>query len=223
MQLNSQKTMVSNEVVMDSVKPDKLYWYKSKKWAKSLKENLLLIHSLSEYYPNSGSLNKSLTNFYKRVYKKEEITENIKVLSSIISDIMLKNPRTYPIATAILSKFLSLVGSDEIRQEILEKIEEKFNKIPNTGHLKIWFQRLTIKINRLREYEEDLCKRVNDLNTAIWNTEWLNQELSDIINNTPIIDEDVIDEIDEVINNEEVELFKQQYNTDEVVEEPTGE
>lgn len=211
MRLNAQKTLVSNNVIRDSIKPDKTYWIAEKNGSKSIQEHLLLIHNLSEKFPNSGSLSKALGKFYNRIKGLTELN-NIQVLVSILVDIMYKNPRTYPIASAILSKLLSLLNDPTKRDEILQSIMTKFAKIPNTGHIKIWLQRLTIKIDRQRVYEEDLCKKVNDPTIQIWNSDWLNNTLKTLIATTPIIDEQVIQDIDVVINQSEVQLFKPEYD-----------
>lgn len=211
MRLNAQKTLVSNNVIRDSIKPDKIYWIAEKNGSKSIQEHLLLIHNLSDKFPNSGSLSKALGKFYNRIKGLTELN-NIQVLVSILVDIMYKNPRTYPIASAILSKLLSLLNDPIKRDKILQSTMTKFAKIPNTGHIKIWLQRLTIKIDRQRVYEEDLCKKVNDPTIQIWNSDWLNNTLKTLIGTTPIIDEQIIQDIDVVINQTEVQLFKPEYD-----------
>lgn len=221
MRLNAQKTLVSNNVVRDSIKPDKIYWISAKNGSKSIQEHLLLIHNLSEKFHNSGSLSKALGKFHNRIKTLTELN-NIKVLISILVDIMYKNPRTYPIASAILSKLLSLLSDQNKRNSILETIMTKFEKIPNTGHIKIWLQRLTIKIDRPRIYEEDLCKKINDQAIQIWNSDWLNIRFKTLIDNFPIIDEQIIQDIDVVINSTEVQLFKIEYD-DEPEFEPEYE
>ena len=65
-------------------------------------------------------------------------------MKNYLVDIAFKNPRTYPIITAILSKILSLEVNSETVIEILKSIEKRFDKIPNVGHLQVWLQRLTI-------------------------------------------------------------------------------
>ncbi len=212
MRLNAQKTIVSNNVIKNSIKPDKLYWISSKKGAKSIQEHLMLIHKLSEEHPNSGSLPKVLGKFYDRIKGITETNQNIKVLVSILVDIMYKNPRTYPIASAILSKLLSLITDNNSKDEILTLIYQRFEKIPNTGHIKIWLQRLTIKLDRQRQYTEKLCEKVNNPVLQIWNSDWLENNLKTIIETTPIVDETVIANIDVVITSEEVELFKNEYD-----------
>lgn len=219
MRLNAQKTLVSNSVIKHSIKPDKLYWTSAKKGARSIQEHLLLIHRLSEEHPNSGSLTKALNKFYNRIENLEETNQNIKVLVSILVDIMYKNPRVYPISSAILSKLLSLLGDTSQRDEILQLIYKRFEKIPNTGHIKIWLQRLTIKFDRPRLYEEGLCKKVNDNTIKIWNSDWLSQSLKNLIEQTLIVDEQIISDIDIVINSNEVQLFKLEYDYDETNEE----
>lgn len=211
MRLNAQKTVVTNNVIKNSLKPDKLYWISSRKGAKGIQEHLLIIHKLSEEYPNSGSLSKSLNKFYNRIKGIDETNQNINVLASILVDIMYKNPRTYPIASAILSKLLSLIQDNDEKNKILNLIYQRFDKIPNTGHIKIWLQRITIKLDRQRQYAEKLCEKVNNPALQIWNSDWLENNLKTIIETTAVIDEAVIAEIDEVIASEEVELFKNEY------------
>ena len=210
MRLNAQKTLVSKNVIRDSIKPDKVYWIAEKNGSKSIQEHLLLIHSLSDKFPNSGSLNKALGKFYNQIKSLKKIN-SLQVLISILVDIMYRNPKTYPIASAILSKLLSILNDPTKRDSILHKIVIKFEKIPNTAHIKIWLQRLTIKIDRTRVYEEDLCKKVNDKTIQIWNSDWLTNSLKTLVDTTPIIDEKIIQAIDVVINSSEVQLFKPEY------------
>lgn len=219
MRLNAQKTIVSNNVIKSSLKSDKLYWISSKKGARGIQEHLLIIHKLSEEHANSGSLSKALGKFYNRIKGITETNQNINVLVSILVDIMYKNPRTYLIASAILSKFLSLIPDNDKKNEILNLIYQRFEKIPNTGHVKIWLQRLTIKLDRQRQYSEKLCERVNNPAIRIWNSDWIENNLKTLIETTSIIDETVIAEIDIVIASEEVELFKYEYDYAEQTEE----
>ncbi|CAA0176130.1 Reverse transcriptase (RNA-dependent DNA polymerase) [Tenacibaculum maritimum] len=208
--LNSQKTYLSDNIVRDVIKPDKLYWNESKQVANSLQKQLFLIHTLSERHPNSGSLSTALTKFLEeKVYPiKLFKEENSKVLVSILIDIAYKNPRTYPVITAILSKILSLEIDKTVVNKILDSIENKFDKIPNVGHLQVWLQRLTLKTDRIENYTEELCKKVSDESISIWNIDWLSkQSTKDIFQNTSIIDKDNIEDLEPVIEPSEVKLF----------------
>ena len=209
--LNSQKTFITENIVRDVIKPDKLYWNEAKQGEKTLQKHLFLIHSLAEKHPNSGSLTTALTNFLEeRVYPiKLFKEENSKVLVSILVDIAYKNPRTYPVITAILSKILSLEINNLTVTEILNSIETKFDKIPNVGHLQVWLQRLTIKANRDKNYTEKLCQKVINSNTEVWNNSWLtNQTIKDILTNNPIIDEQKIEALEQVIEPNEISIFE---------------
>lgn len=211
MRINTQKTLVSENIVQDSIKPDKLYWLITEKSTSTLQKHLLLLNQLANKFTNSGSLTKGLTNFFTRIKSISETNENIKVLISIIVDITYSNPRTYPISSAILSKLLSLLKNEQERTEILKSIKTKFEKIPNTGSLQIWLQRITIKIDREIEYKETLCKKVVNKEVEIWNSEWLQPNLRKIINEEDIINEEVIEKINGIIKSEEVELFRTNY------------
>jgi hypothetical protein len=132
--------------------------------------------------------------------------ENSKVLVSVLIDIAYNNPRTYPAIVAILSKILSLEVDSETVKTILNFIERKFDKIPNVGHLQIWLQRLTIKTDRNKNYTEKLCQKVNDSDTEIWNTDWLTKSINSVFACNPIIDEDKIDEVPQIIEPDEVKV-----------------
>lgn len=211
LKLNSQKTYLSDNIVRDVVKPDKLYWNEAKQGAKSLQKHLFLIHTLSEKYPNSGSLRKALTDFLEqKVYPVKLYKEDSsKVLVSILIDIAFKNPSTYPVITAILSKILSLEIEKNTVDKILNSIEKKFDKIPNVGHLQVWLQRLTIKTDRDKTYTEKLCQKITEQNLKIWNFDWLsNATTISIIKNNSIIDEQKIEDMKQVIEPYEIKVFR---------------
>jgi len=210
LKLNSQKTFISDNIVRDVIKPDKSYWNEAKQGDKTLQKHLFLIHSLAEKHPNSGSLATALTKFLEdRVYPLKLFKEeNSKVIVSILVDIAYKNPRTYPVITAILSKILSLEVNNKTVIEIFKSIEKKFDKIPNVGHLQVWLQRLTIKSDKSKNYSEILCQKVMNANTNIWNINWINhQNIKDIFTNTPIINEAEIEEMQQVIEPNEISVF----------------
>lgn len=207
LRLNAHKSFVSNNIIRDSIKPDKLFWISKKNKSNDIKEYLLLIHDLSQSFPNSGSLNKALTKYFDRIRDIKSTNQNILVLISILVDIGFKNPRTYPIISAILSKFLFLIESNQDRKNIVNDVISKFDKLPNTGHIQIWLQRAILKIDKDIKFDETLCKKVNDNNIIIWNSDWLDNGIKQFINSIPIIDEKLIGKISDVIELQEVQLF----------------
>jgi len=209
MRLNSNKTNMSNELIQSSIKSDKLYWICNKNKSTNLQKNLLIIHSLANKYPNSGSLNKALNEFFQYIKNKSTFGNiNIPVLISIITDIALKNPRIYPIYSAIISKFLSLLKEDSQKIELVNKIINKFKLVPNIGYLEIWLQRITSELNRDLKYKEGLCKVISKRTESIWNSDWLSsKELIKILKDSKIFDEEIIEKMPSVIEEEEINFF----------------
>jgi RNA-directed DNA polymerase len=208
LKLNSQKTLASNHVIENSIKQDKLDWIRSQKKIANLQGHLLLIHDFSCKHPNSGSLSKALDKFFTRIKKLRNDRDDILVLISILVDIMFKNPRTYPIGAAILSKFLALINSDDEKIKILNAVISKFRLLPNIGYLEIWIQRIVLKIGHEIHFEETICRKLNDASVSLWNSDWLsNNRLKQLINNCSIVEREIIEKMDEVIEEEEVRLF----------------
>uniref|UniRef100_UPI0037C16985 RNA-directed DNA polymerase n=1 Tax=Flavobacterium sp. TaxID=239 RepID=UPI0037C16985 len=157
LKLNSSKTHISENIVTDSIKRDKLDWLMSIKGDENLQKHLLLIHQHSHRHPNTGSIVHALTDFYKKILDKNKI-EDAETQIAIAVDISFHNPKTYPITAAIISKLLSTIKSKKSKGQIIRKIKNKFSKIPNTGHMELWLQRVTYPLNPGLTYNEKLCK-----------------------------------------------------------------
>ena len=208
LKLNSQKTLSSDHVITNSIKQDKLDWIKSQKKIANLQGYLLLIHDFSCKHPNSGSLSKALDKFFDRIKRLKNNRDDLPVLISILVDIMFKSPRIYPIGAAILSKFLSLINSSDEKIKILNAVINKFRLLPNIGYLEIWIQRIVLKTGHEIDFKEPICKKLSDATVPLWNSDWLNNnKLKQLINNCPIVERKIIEEMDEVMGEKEVKLF----------------
>jgi hypothetical protein len=64
------------------------------------------------------------------------------------------------------------------------------------------------------EFQESLCKLSNSQTVDIWNTSWLQENLKNKIDVSSIIDQDVIANLPETITQDEVALFKNEFNSD---------
>ena len=168
--LNSSKTSSSNQVVQNSIKADKLAWLIKVKAAKSLQKHLLIIHNHSVQFPNSGSVLTALTNYHERLLKNKEPIQLLMPMISIAVDIAYQNPRTYPIISAILSKLIDTLETDEEKRNVVSKIKKRFEQLPNTGYMQIWLQRITLPIESSISYDEPICQLVSGKTTKIWNT-----------------------------------------------------
>ena len=226
LRINSSKTLVTDEVIRESIKPDKLFWIGQKQKEKNLQKQLLIIHDLARRFPNSGSLVTALNNYYERIPPGErrsaagdekvikDIKKSVFQLISIITDITYRNPKVYHISSAILSKFICLIDDDEEKKETMCRIERRLGQMPNIGHLQIWLQRITVKFDSAREYEEKLCRLVQrgvSDNGDIWDFSWLRGGVGEEIGRIGIIDEERIEKLPPFVEKEEVELFRSGY------------
>jgi RNA-directed DNA polymerase len=211
--LSPHKTLHSNDVISHSIKTDKLSLLRLPFTWNSLQGQLLAIREFSKQHQNSGSLEKLLNRFYGRVKKmKEEKREfqNPRVLISIATDLAYCNPRTYPTTCGIISHLLSWLPTQDERFEIVCKIKKRFDSLPNTGHLQVWLQRMSLRYSPI-SFEERLCQFVAAPTTAIWNTDWIDGELAEVISKFDIVDREILREIGPIIEHEEFALFSEHY------------
>ena len=225
LKLNTQKTIITQDLISDSIKPDKLYYvtndYKQLEKtdsAYSLQKHLLRIYKLSLEHPNSGSLQKAMNHFFKRISNWKELDlfkeqGSTKVLLSILTNIGYNNPKVYREFVAIVSKIVSYETQEAKRQHI-NQILDKFRHLPNVGFLELWLQRLTIKDSQRKKYEEPLCIYAAGYNQAIWNLDWLKPDIIKLIESIPIIDKVKINNLPDVIEYEEITAVQRKISKD---------
>ena len=210
LRINSEKTKESHELIASSIKQDKYAWIMKKQKSKDFQKDLLIIYQHGREYPNGGSLIRALSDYYERLPDKDsedKLGSDPRTLVAIITDIACHHPRTYPVCAAILSKLLSFVSDDE-GVELLEKIRRKINKIPSTGHMEIWLQRISLPFNREIKYQENICRIVSGENCELWNNEWIpNRKLRGIIDCRKIINKEEMDKIQRIISRQEFRLY----------------
>jgi len=214
LKLHAGKTTFSNNVIQSSIKQDKLDWLVINKNLKTIQKQLLVIYRFALQYPHSGTIVKELESISKKIRKRKEKikkTENIEILISIVVDIALLNPRTYSISMTILSILFGLIEND-LLESLVKKIINKFNSIPNTGHMQIWLQRAIVKLPITQEdFHEPLCNLVNNESINLWNNEWLHAKNIKILENrNNIIEQNIFDTLDAEIQDDEVLLFGEQ-------------
>lgn len=217
LKLNSGKTYLSSDVIKSSLKSDKLYYisntpiYARNKYPlySTIQQELLFIHDISSKYPNSGIISKLLTNAYKkRILKRKVIKEDISVLISIMVDIIYKNPRTYSVGFAIISKLLTMITDNEDIKSITNDIFEKFKKVPNTGLMQIWLQRIIIPIQGEVEFTEPICKLVLSEAIELWESNWLKPVLRAKLASLKFVDENKLEKLSPVLDMSEISIFE---------------
>lgn len=211
LKLSPAKTNISGEVIRSSIKNDKLGWAFRRRRNKNLQKHLLIIHDHSMEHPNTGSVQTTMNAFYKRLtnIKKSDLP---LPLISIVVDIAYRNPRTYPISASILSKLIDVLETTSEKKKIIKKIRQKFSQIPNTGHMQMWLQRISLPFAPNIDFNEPLCRLVRQKDGEIWNNEWIkSRDLRRAIGTNKIVDSEKLAKIAPVIPIEEVELFTSSY------------
>lgn len=213
LKLNADKTEASDDIIKSSIKPDKRYWISNRRIAENKQKWLIQIYLLSDKYPNSGTVDTQMREFLKVLESSKKKDSQLQTLISLVTEIALKNPRVIPTAMAILSIFLSRIDEKEIKIQLIEKIKLKFNEIPNSSFIMVWFQRLTLKVDGTESYNEPLCKKVFDEKQKIWNCEWLNNKFKKIIEESDIVKKEQVNKTASKVSKKEIKriLSKNSY------------
>lgn len=207
LKVNNGKTVSNNDLVLGAIKPDKIHWIYNKRKTENIQKWLLQIYILGEKFPNSGTLYKETKVFLDWLKKREEVvlqndSEEKKiiyhpdVLISILINLAYNNPRLYPLVTGSVSYLITKVKDVDFQKDIIFKIHNKFKQLPNTNYLDVWLQRLSLKIDVDIIYSGKLCKKVIDNTIPIWNSDWLNHKIKNLIETVSIIDVDKIEKLE---------------------------
>ena len=90
----------------------------------------------------------------------------------------------------------------------VDLIINKFKSLPNTTYLEIWLQRITIPLDRNKEYSEgSICEKIYNKNSTIWNSDWVRDNIKNVFDENLIINESEIENLELEIANEEVDAF----------------
>ena len=206
--LNSSKTKENSNIISNSIKPDKLSWFQLNQGDLTLQKQFLLIHQHSIQYPNSGSIVRGLTELNKKISDKEDSTQII----SITVDIMLNNPRTIPVCCSIISKILKNT-EEGMKLPISEKIYNRLMDTSNSELAQIWLQRMLKGSIEKFDFKEALCSIVKgeniEIRDKIWDNSWFNgdNEIKRLILPVSIFDKSIFDKMDEIIKDDEVDIF----------------
>lgn len=214
MKLGVSKTFSSRNVVEGSIKPDKLAGIElqdlGKANAKTIQKQLMRLHAFGQRYPNSGALRRLVSEFHTNVSDQKEAPDDLEVQVAIATDIAYVSPATFPAVAGILSHLIALAPAEE-KARLWTRVRDKMKRVPYNGYLEIWLQRVTQPKAVGIEFESDepICQIVNGGSPQLWECGWIsNSALKNAINVAKIVVADVA-EAAEVIEPEEVELFKQ--------------
>jgi len=223
LQLNASKTSLSEDIIFNSMKPDKqeaLMLFGKTVSATTIQKTLLKLAIFSRKHKNSGQLDKYLAQINKRLKRTKKVKEDVRPIISIIADMMIHNPRTFASCALVLSNILKFVEDDDEKIELLEQVKNKFDHILGTGILDIWLQRISYHINPDIEYRETLCAIVSGVHDKphehVWNSDWItDNNFKDIVMATPFVNQGDLDGCEPVILEDEVVLYPYDIDFDE--------
>ncbi len=210
LKLNASKTEASDNIVKNSIKPDKRYWIVNRRITDNKQQWLIQLFLLSEQFPNSGTLDTQMRDFLMVLLRSKKEDTNLETLISLVTEIAFRNPRVVPTSIAILSLLIKQIRTRQEKLLLLKRIHEKFKQVPNSSYLNIWLQRLSIKIDNNVIYDEPLCKIVNDKKINLWNIDWLDTAMKDMIKKTPIVNQSRVRTLRAIVSKKEIERMVMQ-------------
>lgn len=207
--LGAEKTSISDDVVLDSVKVDKIEWLMRGHARVSMHKRLLALSRFSRDYPQSGTLVRELQIFSNILGSAKRFPGRRDVLIAQVVDVVVRNPRCYPIGARILSQLLE---KEErlVQEEYLEKIIKRCRMTPNSGLFEIWLQRVARPLDIPVEFEELLCSDIEAVvsksKTVVnpWSWQWLADPLRQDMERASIFDIDKLNGMSAVISSDEV-------------------
>lgn len=223
--INSSKTSIEEDLVLGSLKKDKiamlnLFIHRNGLDVEKLKsdkslfqKDLLAIYSFSKQYPNSGSVERLLGDFYDCFKTADFKNCNGTVLAAILVSIAKDNPRTYGIVAALISLLVESMDKEK-RDNLILDIHCKVTQWPNSSLLMAWLQRITLKMDEKFIYDDPICRVVEGDNINLWNNDWLDDSLKTGFCNDMLISKNVIASMTSTIEKRYVSPFYR-YEVDE--------
>ena len=214
MKLGVAKTNLHRNVIEGSVKPEKIAGIELQDLgetnANTIQKQLMRLHSFGLRFPNSGALRRLVSEFHDKISSQKDKPDDLEVQVAIATDIGYVSPATFPVIAGILSHLISLSPPDE-KQKLWSGVVKKMSRVPYNGYLEIWLQRVTqpkaVGLNF--SSEESICKIVNGETVDLWENNWISShDLKSAINTQTIIIGKA-SESNELIQPEEVDLFRQ--------------
>lgn len=218
LKMNPSKTTESNDIILSSIKPEKLERFFIAPKEQSYQKEALRIYQLSKKHPNSGLISKELSVYFDKI-EKLKFLENtdIEVLISTFSMIAYNSPSAISWTSGILSLLLEMIKDKNRRKEIIKTIHVKFKAVPNSSPIDVWLQRISAPLGNKEIYQDALTKSALQeiKNTDLWESRWLIPEIAeniDSINVSSLKSEIENKTISPTMERYEVELFKISYN-----------
>lgn len=234
--MNSQKTKISNSIVTDAVKSDKLaYIYNTPIFNKkgvdfdSFEKHLLYILMFAREYPDSGSVKTMLSDIDKRIEDwlnpkeeqegKEPKKPNyipggcVKAMSAICTQIALENVGCSHYALRVISRMIDSLKDMKEKQSIIDLVYHKLCNQPNSDYNQLWLQNMTYtqdKKNETSPYSLRFCQLIAGKEIQpLWNNEWLKSELEENLPYNSIVNKDTLKKVTHIIMFRETRIYNE--------------
>ena len=197
--MNSQKTKISETLVIDSIKPDKLWYIENtpifnKKGVDfdGIQKHLIYILLFGRKHPNGGQLKTMLSDLNKRIIqnyspkseggKGLELKENIAAICAVATQIAIDNVNTSHYALQVISRVVGHMKNEDERRDLIVAVRNKLLNRPNSLYNQLWLQNITYHIDvangKQCPYSLRLCQLAMGKTREIWNCTWLKPEIT---------------------------------------------
>jgi reverse transcriptase-like protein len=213
LKMHPGKTKGSDDVILASLKPEKLEYIATAPAVQHFQKEALRIYQLSKKYPNSGIILKELQNYYTRLDNKKRIANvDYRVLISIFAMIPIHSPRSMNICAAVLSKLMERTDNTK-HVKLTEMIIKKFESLPNVSFIEIWLQRIAAPLKVSHVFTDPLTEvALSHIdNIRLWESSWLLDDAVRTINAADLSNlafELENETISPTISKEEVQTFR---------------
>ena len=236
--MNSQKTKISDSIVTDAVKSDKLaYIYNTPIFNKkgvdfdSFEKHLLYILMFAREYPDSGSVKTMLSDIDKRIEdwlnpKEEQEGKDpkkpnyipggsVRAMSAICTQIALENVGCSHYPLRVISRMIDSLKDMKEKQSIIDLVYHKLCDQPNSDYNQLWLQNMTYtqdKKHGTSPYTLRLCQLVAGKVVApLWNNDWLKPELATSLPYDSVVDGETLKKVTPVITFRETRRYEELY------------
>lgn len=231
--MNTQKTKISDSIVLDSLKSDKLFYiYNTPIFNKkgvdfdSFEKHLLYILMFGRQFPNGGQLKVMLSDFDRRMVEwlkpdgdeakstyRRLVGGSVRALSAVATQIALDNVSVVHYALRIVSRMVDTLKDQKEKKDIIDKVFNKMCNLPNSDYNQLWLQNMTYTQDRKSgksPYSTPLCQLVMGQGGApLWNNEWLKPELADKLPYSSIVNKQTLAKLTPVITFREARAYEE--------------
>jgi RNA-directed DNA polymerase len=127
-------------------------------------------------------------------------------------DLASTSPHVFPAVATAISEMMSTL-TDDVRQKLFALVLRRTQRIPNSGYMETWLQRIAIP-NKLEFASTDkICQQIQDCDVCLWNYQWVDDpDLRKRLETYSVVDRSAIEELPVKIERSEFDAFWKGYD-----------